>query len=331
MSAYLKEMPKVELHVHLEGTISASTAVELAARHGISADRLPLVDGRFPDPFSDFEHFVAVYIAISKLVREPQDLRTIAAAFARSQVEQNVLYTEVTFTAGTHIDNGMDERAMWEAVSDGLGQSGPGHEIHLIVDAVRDKGAQDGARTVALVEASSAPIVGLGLTGIEGSVAEREFRILREAATANGLGLAVHAGEAGGPGNIIAALDDLGADRIGHGVAAAREPRLLARLAAEGVPVEVCPSSNVALGLFPTLEDHPFPQMLAAGVNVSVNSDDPPFFSTTLTEELDIAQRLTGLSAAGILDLQRQAARSSFAPAETVERVLSAIDAYSID
>lgn len=331
MSVHLKEMPKVELHVHLEGTISGSTAVELAARHGIPAEQLPLVDGRFPDPFTDFEHFVAVYVGISKLVREPEDLRTIAAAFARSQVQQNVLYTEVTFTAGTHIDNGMDERAMWEAVSDGLKEAGPDHEIRLIVDAVRDKGAQDGPRTVALVESSDAPIAGFGLTGIEGSVPEGEFKILREAATANGLGLAVHAGEAGGPGNIIAALDDLGADRIGHGVAAARDTRLLARLASEGVPVEVCPSSNVALGLFRTLDEHPLPEMLAAGVNVSVNSDDPPFFSTTLTEELETAQRLTALDTSGILDLQRQAMQSAFASVATKERVLAAIDAYSID
>jgi aminodeoxyfutalosine deaminase len=331
MSAYLKEMPKVELHVHLEGTISASTAVELAARHGIQADRLPLVDGRFPDPFSDFEHFVAVYIEISKLVREPEDLRTIAAAFARSQVQQNVLYTEVTFTAGTHVDNGMDQRAMWEAVTDGLKEAGPDHEIRLIVDAVRDKGAKDGPRTVSLVESSDAPIVGLGLTGIEGSVPEGEFRILREAATANGFGLAVHAGEAGGPGNVIAALDDLGADRIGHGVASARDARLLTRLASEGVPVEVCPSSNVALGLFPTLEEHPLPEMFAAGVKVSINSDDPPFFSTTLTDELQIAERLLGVGPSVMLDLQRRAAQASFAPVAIKKRVLAAIDAYSID
>jgi aminodeoxyfutalosine deaminase len=216
-------------------------------------------------------------------------------------------------------------------VTDGLKEAGPDHEIRLIVDAVRDKGAKDGPRTVSLVESSDAPIVGLGLTGIEGSVPEGEFRILREAATANGFGLAVHAGEAGGPGNVIAALDDLGADRIGHGVASARDARLLTRLASEGVPVEVCPSSNVALGLFPTLEEHPLPEMFAAGVKVSINSDDPPFFSTTLTDELQIAERLLGVGPSVMLDLQRRAAQASFAPVAIKKRVLAAIDAYSID
>lgn len=319
-------LPKVELHVHLEGTIRAATAVELAERHGVDPRSLPLVDGRYPDPFDDFWHFVRVYLAVSALVQDPEDLRTIAADFARAQVEQNALYTEVTFTALTHVRNGMDPDAMWDAVMGGLGQVPDGYEINLIVDSVRDRGPQHALDSIALVEATEAPIVGLGLTGVENSVHEREFTMLRDAADRLGLGFAVHAGETGTPGNVLAALDDLGAQRIGHGVASVRDRALMERLAEEQTMVEVCPSSNVALGIFPNLQQHPFPQMYEAGLNVTVNSDDPPFFSTTLTEEIEHATRSAGLGDEAVAELQRRAARAAFAPRSTRDRLIAAID-----
>lgn len=327
MSADLSLLPKIELHVHLEGTISAATAVELAERHGVDPASLPLVDRRYPDPFDDFEHFVTVYLAVSGLIREPEDLHTVATAFARRRAQENVVYTEVTFTALTHVRNGMDPKEMWDAVRTGLAEGGPDHEIHLIVDAVRNLGVEHARETIALVEAADAPIVGLGLTGIEGSIPEREFKILREAADGLGLGLAVHAGEAGTPGNVIASLDDLGADRIGHGVASARDPVLVKRLAAEQVLLEVCPSSNVALGIYPSLDDHPFALLWEAGVNVTVNSDDPPFFSTTLTEELGHVVRMAGLTDADLAELQRRAARGAFATDEKRRELLRILEA----
>lgn len=324
----ISRLPKVELHVHLEGTIRAATALKLAERHGVDPASLPLVEGEYPDPFDDFEHFVRVYLAVSALVQDPEDLRTIAADFARAQVAQNVRYTEVTFTALTHVRNGMDPEAMWDAVVGGLSQVEDGFEINLIVDAVRDMGPQHALDTIALVEATDAPIVGLGLTGIENSVHEREFKMLRDAADRLGLGLAVHAGETGTPANVLAALDDLGAQRIGHGVASVEDPGLVERLVSDQTMVEVCPSSNVALGIFPDLGHHPFPAMYAAGLNVTVNSDDPPFFSTTLTEEIEHVRRLCGLDDEAVAELQRRGAGAAFAPQETKDRLLAEIDDF---
>lgn len=328
MPVDIHSLPKVELHVHLEGTITAETAIELARRHGVDPASLPFVDGNYPDPFRDFLHFVEVYLAVSALVRTPDDLATVAEAFARSRVAENILYTEVTFTAGTHVRNGMEPKPMWDAVRSGLAEAAPGHEIHLIVDTVRNMGAEDGPATIALVEEADAPIVGLGLTGIEGSVPESDFSVLRRAAEALGLGLAVHAGETGTPDNVRAALDDLGAQRIGHGVASVKDAALVERLVGDQVPIEVCPSSNVSLGIFPTLEEHPFPQMWRAGLNVTVNSDDPPFFSTTLTEDIEHAARLTDLNWTDLAELQRRAARAAFAPEATKDRLLGTIDAW---
>lgn len=312
--------PKIELHVHLEGSVAADTAAELARRHGRDpAAVLPLVDGRYPKRFRDFQEFIDIYLAVSAQIREPGDLQIIAEAFAQAQAKQNIVYTEVTFTAITHVRHGMDPSEMWGAVSEGL-EAGGGN-VSLIVDTPRDNGVDAARRTVEMVEDADAPIVGLGLTGIEGSAPEGDFRLLREAADELGLGLAVHAGETGGPERIWAALDDLGADRIGHGVASVRDTALVERLTRDNIPVEVCPSSNVSLGIFESLDAHPFPELWRAGVKVTVNSDDPPFFSTTLARELGHVARLADLTREDILELQRRAAGAAFAERDERNRL----------
>lgn len=325
----LETLPKVELHVHLEGTVTAETAIALAIRHGEDPRKaLPLVEGGYPKSFATFQEFVDLYLAVSRQIRTPDDLATVAAEFAAGQAAQNVLYTEVTFTAMTHVRNGMPPREMWRALRDGFSEAPDGCDIRLIVDARRDLGAVDGQETVRLVSDADAPIAGLGLTGIEGSVPESEFHMLRDAADGLGLGLAVHAGETGGPQNVAAALDDLGADRIGHGVRSIQDDELVKRLVSDGTPLEVCPSSNVALKIFPSLEEHPFPSLWSAGVNVTVNSDDPPFFSTTLTEDLGHAIRLASLSESDVAELQRRAARSAFIDQAAKARLIASIDEW---
>lgn len=331
ISQRLQSLPKVELHVHLEGTVTAATAIDLARRHGEDPSAvLPLLDGIYPHRFTSFHQFVELYLAVSRQIRTPDDLSTVAAAFARQQAAQNVLYTEATFTALTHVSNGMDPAGMWKALRDGFAEE-PGITINLIVDARRDEGAAHGDATVSLISEADAPIVGLGLTGVEGSVPERAFSMLRAAADSMHLGLAVHAGETGTAENVVAALDDLGADRIGHGVAAHRDDALVRRLVADGTPVEVCPSSNVSLGVFASLEDHPFPELWRAGVNVTLSSDDPPFFSTTLTEELAHMRSLASLGEGDLAELQRRGARAAFTDQVTKQRLLVAIDRWESD
>lgn len=329
---YLAALPKVELHVHLEGSVDAATATALAEAHGEDpAAVLELEDGAYPRRFRDFDHFVATFLATSGLVRTPDDLATVAAAFARGQAAQQVRWTEATFTALTLVRQGMEPRAMFRAVADGFAEV-PDTEVGLIVDSIRNLGVDASHETLALVETygDEAPIVGLGLTGIEGSVDERDFVHLRTAADRLGLGLAVHAGETGSPDNVRAALDDLGADRIGHGIAAVRDADLLARLVRDATPLEICPSSNVTLSLVEELDAHPLPELWAAGANVTINSDDPPFFSTTLTAELDHARRLCGLERRDLAELQRRAIRASFAPEALRRDILARIDAWAV-
>lgn len=329
----LRTLPKVELHVHLGGTIAAGTAADLARRHGLDPHEVLVLDPdadepSYPARFDDFDHFVEAYLATSGVVREPGDLGTVAAAFAQQRTVEHARWTEVTFTALTHVDNGLDPDAVWDHVTEGLTSTSA--RIGLIVDTIRNLGPEAGERTARLAErglARGAPIVALGLTGFERSHAATEFSMLADAAGDLGIGLSVHAGETGGPERIEQALE-LGAQRIGHGISVLEDAELTRRLAEQGVVFEVCPSSNVTLNLVEDLDAHPLPAMLDAGLAVTVNSDDPPFFATTLTEELAHAVRLADLDRTGLADLQRTAVRGAFLDESAKARLLDELDAW---
>lgn len=326
----LASLPKVELHVHLGGTIRAETAVELARHHGEDPARvLPLVDGRYPARYRDFDEFVALYLAVSAQVRTPDDLSVIAAAFARQQAEQHIRYSEVTFTATTHVNNGMEPRAMWRALVDGFAEV-PETRIALIVDAVRNFGPANGDQTVRLVdEAGDAPVVALGLAGTETAAPSADFPMLRTAADRLGIGLVVHAGEIGPAAEVVAALDVLRADRIAHGIAVADAPDVLSRVVLDRVPLDVCPTSNVVLGIVDEYASHPWPTLWSAGAQVTVSSDDPPFFATTLTDELRHAERLADLARTDLALLQRRAVEVSFLDAAAKQALLAEIERWA--
>jgi adenosine deaminase len=319
-------VPKVELHVHLNGTISEATASLLARRHGADPHTaLGLVDGRYPGRYADFGGFLASYMAANAFVKTPDDVELVAAEFARGQAAQNIIYSDAGFTAGIFVRNGMEPAPMWAALRRGLTAGGLSTRVGLIVDAIRDLGRADAEATIRLVEDADAPIVGLSLTGLHSPDPVDSFRILREASSRLGMGLEVHAGEMQPPSSIVDALDVLGADRIGHGVAAIRDPILMERLVREQVPLDICPSSNVGTGLFPSLEAHPVAAFWRAGMNITISSDDPPFFATSLTDELRHVVRLAGLSRSALAELQRRAARNSFASEAAKTRMLAAI------
>ena len=327
----LATLPKVELHVHLEGTVSAATARTLAAGHGEDPDAVLLLEGDgYPHPFRDFEHFLAAFLATAAQVRTPDDLRTIAAAFAAGQAAQRVRWSEATFTAAMMESRGWEPAAMWAALSEGL-TAAPGADVGLILDTPRDMGPAMARRTVELAAdalAAGAPVVGLGLTGIEGSVHEREFAFLRGAADELGLLLVAHAGETGGPERVAAVLDELRVDRVAHGIASVHDPAVLARVVAEQVVLEVCPSSNVTLGIVTDLAVHPVRELAAAGAAIVIGSDDPPFFATDLTAELDHVGRLLDLDATGQAALQRRALTASAAPQDLVAAVTAELDTW---
>ncbi len=325
----LATVPKVELHVHLNGSISEATATRLAESHGADPDiALPFVDGRYPASYVDFQGFLETYLAVNEFVQTPGDLEYVAAEFVRAQARQGVIYSEAIFTALIYIRNGMAPAAMWAALRRGLAAAGPTTRVGLVVDAIRDFGKPEAEATLRLVESADAPIVGLGLTGIEDTMPITDFVELREGARRLGLGFEVHAGEMGPPASIEATLDVLGPERIGHGVAAIHDAALLERLVREQVVLDICPTSNVRIGLFPSLEAHPVAAFWRAGMNITVSSDDPPIFGTTLTDELRHVVELASLRRADLAELQRRAARHSFAAPAVKAALLGEIDAW---
>lgn len=326
----IRSIPKVELHIHLNGSITEATAARLAARHGADpATEIRLVDGRYPGTYPDFGGFLDAYMSANQFVRTPDDLEEVAAAFVRGQAEQDVIYSETLFTAMILVRNGMEPRAMWAALNRGLAAAGPAARVGIVVDAIRDLGEPEADATLALVEGADAPIVGLALTGVEETVPVETFLGYREAARRLGLGFSTHAGEMGPPSSIVASLDVLEPDRIGHGVAAIHDRAVLERILRERVVLDVCPTSNVGVGLFPALEAHPVAEFWRAGVEMTISSDDPPFFRTTLTDELRHVTRLAGLSRDDLAELQRRAARHSFAPAAVKAELLAEIDVWA--
>ena len=323
-------VPKIELHIHLNGAITETTAARLATRHGADpATELRLVDGRYPGSYADFAGFLDAYMSANQFVRTPDDLEDVAAAFVISQAEQGVIYSEALFTAMIVVRNGMEPEAMWAALKRGLAAAGPSTRVGIVVDAIRDFGKPEADATLRLVEGADAPIVGLALTGVEDTVPVEEFLDYRAGARSLGLGFSTHAGEMGPPSSIVASLDVLEPERIGHGVAAIHDRAVLERIIRERVVLDVCPTSNVGVGLFPSLEAHPFAEFWRAGVEMTISSDDPPFFRTTLTDELRHVVRLAGLSRDDLAELQRRGARHSFAAPSVKAELLAEIEAWA--
>jgi len=332
-NAFIAALPKAELHVHHVGSASPRIVAELAARHpaaGVPADLDALRDFF---TFRDFAHFIEVYLAVVDLVRTPEDIRYLTYEIAREMVQGQCLrYAELTCTPHTSVIRGIAIEAYTEAIEDArvAAERDFGLVMRWIYDVPGELGvpAADATLGYALEHRTDA-LVGFGLGGPEIGVPRAQFAPHFDRAVAEGLRSVPHAGETTGPQTIWDALRLLHAERIGHGTSAAADPQLLAHLAETGIPLEVCPSSNIATRAVATLEEHPLRAFVEAGVTVTINSDDPPMFGTSLNREYGIAADLLGLDHAGIAELARAGVRASFAPADVKARVLGEIDACS--
>jgi aminodeoxyfutalosine deaminase len=333
-------LPKAELHVHHVGSASPRIVSELAERHPGTVPSDPDELRRFFE-FRDFAHFIEVYLAVVDLVRTPDDIRYPTHEIGREMATgQGLRYAELTCTpytsvwpdAGQGDGRGMPVEAYTEAIEDArvAVERDFGLVLRWIYDIPGEFGVPSADATLdfALNHRTDA-LVGFGLGGPEIGVARAQFRPHFEAALAAGLHSVPHAGETTGPETVWDSLRLLGAERIGHGTSSARDPELLAHLAAHGIPLEVCPSSNIATRAVPTLEEHPIRAFRDAGVTVTVNSDDPPMFNTSLNREYEIAADLLGLDEAGAAELARTAVRASFAQEDVKSRILGEIDAYA--
>ncbi|MGW5846389.1 adenosine deaminase [Streptomyces sp. NPDC055254] len=329
---FIAGLPKAELHVHHVGSASPRIVAELASRHPDS--KVPTDPEALADyfTFTDFAHFIDVYLSVVDLVRTPDDVRDLTYDIARDMARQNIRYAELTITPYSSTRRGIDEKAFMEAIEDArkAAETELGVVLRWCFDIPGEAGHEAAAETARLaVDLRPEGLVSFGLGGPEIGVPRPQFKPYFDRARAAGLHSVPHAGETTGPETIWDAVRELGAVRIGHGTSATRDPELLAYLAEHRIALEVCPTSNIATRAVTDLDLHPVKEMVAAGVLVTINSDDPPMFGSDLNNEYAVAARLLELDERGLAQLAKNAVEASFLDPAGKARLAEEIDAYT--
>ena len=318
-----------ELHCHLEGTVKPALARTLAARHGV--DLTGIFDDHGNYRWRSFADFIRVYDAMSEAVRTPEDYIDITRAYLEEGAAQGLRYSEL-FVSPFHARRcGISYTTLIDAIAEAIGDARQRLGVHarLIATCVRHLGTDHAEDIARLAERHPHPlVVGFGMGGDENHGRPKDYA--RAYAIAHGAGLHVtaHAGELAGADSVRAAIDDLPITRVGHGVRAHEDPALLPELAARAITLELCPGSNLALGLFGSMREHPIKAYLDAGLIVTISSDDPPFFHTDIRREYDHVAHVHGLSAEDMLDITRNAVRSAFCDDGLKKTLLADIDAW---
>jgi aminodeoxyfutalosine deaminase len=328
----ITRLPKVELHLHLEGSIQPATLREMARRKGrLGAEAEQWIADRERDGFRypRFTDFLNAFRLLSLLLETPDDYALAATRLIEALRAENVRYAEITLAAGVVLWKKQPLDAVMAAVKRASDEACArlGVRVAWILDAVRQFGA-DHVRTVMRHSARLRDhgVVAFGIGGDEArGPAELFVEVYREARDL-GLHLTAHAGEASGPQSVRDAVELLGAERIGHGTSAGRDPALLRLLAERRVPLEVCLTSNVATGVIPRLDDHPLRAFLEAGVRVTLNSDDPAMFATSLEREMLLAAEHFRLAAGEVMALASNAIRAAFLPERERARLLAELE-----
>jgi adenosine deaminase len=314
---FIRAMPKVELHVHLEGAIRPATLLELARRNNVRLPATTLPELRAFYRFTDFAHFIETYGFLINCLRTPDDFALIAEEFGATMAEQQIRYAEITWSPVSHVQRlGLPFGDLLDGVNRGriVARNKYGVEMRWIVDIVRNSYAHgvDGMETAEMaIEGRGDGVVALGLGGLEQGFGPELFVAPFAHARAHGLHAIPHAGEAVGPESIWGALRLLGAERIGHGIRAIDDPELVTYLRDQRIPLEISPTSNVCTGVVASVADHPIRRLFDAGVIVTVNSDDPPMFNTTLTDEYLLLVREFGFTLDEIEQLALNAVRAT--------------------
>ena len=339
---FLRTLPKAELHLHLEGTVDPPTLSELSRRHPTP---LETTNNRYRNiedsgrvftedearelyQYKHFTGFMWAFKAVTERLRTADDYELVTYRMMQKLHAQNVLHAEVYISAGVVQWRGQDFAPLFAGAERGRhrGERDFGISLYWILDAVRHFGVDEAQRVVEeAIRLKSHNVVGIGIGGDERHAVHEQFREVYEYAAKHGLRLTVHAGETVGPESIWGALRELKADRIGHGLHAIDDPELVRHLADKQIPVEVCITSNVMTGCCARIEDHPVRKLFEAGVLVTLNTDDPDMFRTTLSREYQLAQEVFGFSEAELRELARNSFRASFLPEEKQRELLAMI------
>lgn len=343
--AFIRQMPKAEIHIHLEGAIQPETVLALAQRHGreSSLPSTDLAELRKWFTFTGFPHFVEIYLTISDLLRDPDDFALIVEACGADMAAQNIRYRELTFTPYTHThlqDKGLTIDDLLAGLEKGraAARAKYGVEMRWIFDIPRNASFR---RTNGVYDPSVAEktleyalvgqdrgVVGFGLGGFEVGAPPEPYAHAFVESKAAGLLSVPHAGETMGAASVHGAVYALQADRIGHGVRAIEDPALLQGIKERQIVLEINPTSNVSLHVYRRLAEHPFPHLDRMGLLVTVNSDDPPLFNTTLIDEYVVLAREFGYGPADLARIARNAFVAAGLPADRKRQLLIDFDEW---
>jgi len=319
-------LPKAHLHVHLESAVRPSTLADLTAAAGVEP---PAAVSGLSALFDGFRGFADHNAVVRGCLRRPEDFTRIAVEFCEDEAAQGTRYAEVTFTAASHGERLGRPDMPLEAVLHGLelGRSRHGIECRVIIDHPRRRSVERARQTLRLAVEHGPAVAAIGLAGEEGHPVA-PFREVFDDARAAGVHVVHHAGEMCGPASIRDAVDDGRAERLGHGIRVLDDADLVAEVRDRGIALEVCPSSNVALGLVRSIAAHPLPLLRAAGLIVTVNTDIPSVTGTSLTAEYATVRDAFGYDDATLASLAAAAVDVSFAPLSTKARLHAGITAW---
>jgi aminodeoxyfutalosine deaminase len=329
--AWLRRLPKAELHLHLEGSITAETLVELSRRN--DAQPLTLEQAKKVYSYTDFPSFLMSFKAVTERLHSPEDYETITYNMLRDLAAQGVRHAEAYISVGIlyHFAR-LDVDAVMAAIERGRerGERDFGVSLLWIIDAVRHFGLEECARVfskAAELKGKYPSVVGIGIGGDEARGPAQEFRELYAEAKAAGLRLTCHAGESTGPQSVWAAVN-IGSERIGHALTAAQDEDLLGVLAERQIPLELNVTSNLRTGCCVALEEHPVKRYFEEGLMVTLNSDDPPFFGANLLEEYLLVHKMFEFSLEQMRELAANSVEASFLAPEKKLALLGEVERY---
>ncbi len=321
-------IPKLELHLHLEGAAPPAFIRGLAQEKDVNLSGVFNEDGSYR--FDNFTQFLRTYEAATTVLTGPEEFKRLTTAVLEQSAAQGVIYTEAfispNFCGGGDLGAWKEYLAAIKEAADAAAKS-DGIILRGIVTCIRHEGP-DAAKPDALCAAETVGdfVTGFGMGGDESTGVQGDFAYAFDMAREAGLRLTTHAGEWGGAASVWQAVRDLRVERIGHGVQSIDDPALVDHLAEHEITLEVCPGSNVALGVYPSWRDHPIERLRAAGVKVTVSTDDPPFFHTTLTREYDRLADTFGWEDEHVREVNQNAARAAFCDDATRERLLKRLE-----
>ena len=322
-------MPKVELHVHLQGATQPETFLALAKRNGIQLPYDTVEGLRQWYSFRDFDHFIEIYMTICDCVRTPDDIELMAREFLKGQAAQNIKWSEVTYTAWLHRQIPWTDQLAAINRARAWAQVELGVDMGLIIDIPRIITAEEGLINADwAIDGYGNGVIAFGLGGPEVGNPAARYKAGFDRVRAAGVPCILHAGETVGPDSIWDAIHTANTLRIGHGVRCVEDPDLVTYLRESQIPLEVSPTSNVCLKVYPSLAQHTLPQLLAEGLYVTINSDDPPMFNTNLTNEWLVCTQTFGWDIDMLKKLNLNAIRASLLPAERKLQLESEFDRF---